>query len=95
LAQAGGSQRFHVHEFWWVQDILELAECSAVVCTEFLLFGARKKEGKFKKKKKEKWLSSGQANIASGTVMCYKKLKVASKVCRYTLYFPNVLVVSW
>jgi hypothetical protein len=27
--------------------------------------------------------------------MCYKKLKVASKVCRYTLYFPNVLVVSW
>jgi hypothetical protein len=59
LVQAGSNQRFHVHEFWWIQGILDAYRIhSAVLCVEFLLFGERREEReKERKNKKENWLS--------------------------------------
>jgi hypothetical protein len=50
------SQRFCVHESWWVQENPgTFRTCYAVLCTDFLLFEKRKKE-RSKKQKLERLL---------------------------------------
>jgi hypothetical protein len=47
MVQAGGSQRFCVHEFWWAEDISDdCCTCSSVLHIAFLFFREREKEGK-------------------------------------------------
>jgi hypothetical protein len=44
-AQPGGSHRFHVCEFSWVQGVSDACRtCSAVLCVAVLLFRERRKE---------------------------------------------------
>jgi hypothetical protein len=51
VTQADSSQRFYVHEFWWVQDIPNaLQTYSTVLCIKFLVFRERKKEKEKKRK---------------------------------------------
>jgi hypothetical protein len=53
---AGGSQKFCVHESWWVQDdIGAFSTHSVVLCINILLSSERGKKIKKKAKKKKKW----------------------------------------
>jgi hypothetical protein len=75
---AGGSQRFCVHEPWWIQDNPGgFRTGSAVLCTEFLLLGEReeKEKGNEKTLSLAIWHSSQQPQcLGFWGFLCYKKL---------------------
>jgi hypothetical protein len=65
-SHVGNRQKFHNHEFWWVQDIPDAYRThSTVLCIEILLFGERKNKKSITTKDLERKFSSRWASRAA------------------------------
>jgi hypothetical protein len=70
----GNSQRFSIHKFLWVYEVpFPFRIHSVVLCTEFLLFGERKKEkvAVREERERDRLLSGSQQPQCPGFQRCY------------------------